>query len=134
MGLQSQVAKLRSAVEKGEANRQKLEYDITIANRLANQEKRAAAERENALQKTNASLKGVLCLLKPTECLERSARNIVLVIIACQSFVSFICHVHKENISQLKNQLKNVEEALEATRQSGKNEEHKSNQLLAEKV
>ena len=71
MGLQSQVAKLRSAVEKGEANRQKLEYDITIANRLANQEKRAAAERENALQKTNASLKGLSCLLKPTECLER---------------------------------------------------------------
>lgn len=62
MGLQSQVAKLRSAVEKGEANRQKLEYDLTIANRVANQEKRAAAEKESALQKTNASLKGMLCL------------------------------------------------------------------------
>lgn len=57
MGLQSQVAKLRSAVEKGEANRQKLEYDMTIANRAASQDKRAAADRENALQKTNASLK-----------------------------------------------------------------------------
>ena len=54
--------------------------------------------------------------------------------IRCQSSVSFLCHVRKENISQLKNQLKNVEETLEATRQSGKNEEHKSNQLLAEKV
>ncbi|XP_020628838.1 coiled-coil domain-containing protein 171-like isoform X1 [Orbicella faveolata] len=95
MGLQGQVAKLRSTVEKGEANRQKLEYDLTIANRVANQEKRAAAERESALQKTNASL--------------------------------------KENITQLKKQLQNVEEALEATRQSSKNEEHKSNQLLAEK-
>lgn len=41
---------------------------------------------------------------------------------------------NKENISQLKKQLQNVEEALEATRQSSKNEEHKSNQLLAEKV
>ena len=61
MGLQSQVAKLRSSVEKGEANRQKLEYDLTIASRTANQEKRAAAERESALQKTNASLKGMLC-------------------------------------------------------------------------
>ncbi|KAJ7371526.1 hypothetical protein OS493_024866 [Desmophyllum pertusum] len=95
MGLQSQSAKLRSAVEKGEANRQKLEYDLTIANRVTNQEKRAAAERESALQKTNASL--------------------------------------KENVSQLKKQLQNVEEAFEGTRQSGKNEEHKSNQLIAEK-
>lgn len=41
---------------------------------------------------------------------------------------------NKENITQLKKQLQNVEEALEATRQSSKNEEHKSNQLLAEKV
>ena len=39
-----------------------------------------------------------------------------------------------ENISQLKRQLQNVEETLEATRQSGKNEEHKSNLLLAGKV
>ena len=58
MGLQSQVAKLRSTVEKGEANRQKLEYELMIANRAANQEKQAAAERENALQKTNVGLKG----------------------------------------------------------------------------
>lgn len=41
---------------------------------------------------------------------------------------------NKENITQLKKQLQNVEEALEATRHSSKNEEHKSNQLLAEKV
>ena len=63
MGLQSQVAKLRSTVEKGEANRQKLEYDLTIASRTANQEKRAVAERESALQKTNTSLKGMMCTL-----------------------------------------------------------------------
>ena len=43
-------------------------------------------------------------------------------------------HKNKENVSQLKKQLQNVEEAFEATRLSSKNEEHKSNQLLAEKV
>ena len=70
MGLQSQIAKLRSTVEKGEANRQKLEYDLTIASRTANQEKRAAAEREGALQKTNASLKGIAIFffIKTTTC------------------------------------------------------------------
>ena len=70
MGLQSQIAKLRSTVEKGEANRQKLEYDLTIASRTANQEKRAAAEREGALQKTNASLKGIAIFffIKTTAC------------------------------------------------------------------
>lgn len=62
MGLQSQIAKLRSAVEKGEANRQKLEYDLTIANTSSSQEKRTAAERESTLQKTVANLKGVYSL------------------------------------------------------------------------
>jgi len=66
MGLQSQIAKLRSTVEKGEANRQKLEYDLAVANRSANQDKRATVEREAALQKTNASLKGVLSALEIT--------------------------------------------------------------------
>lgn len=64
MGLQSQIAKLRSAVEKGEANRQKLEYDLTIANTSASQEKRMAAERESALQKTVANLKENINQLK----------------------------------------------------------------------
>lgn len=70
MGLQSQIAKLRSTVEKGEANREKLEYDLTIASQTANQEKRAAAEREGALQKTNASLKGIAIssFIKTTTC------------------------------------------------------------------
>ena len=63
MGLQSQVAKLRSTVEKGEATRQQLEYDLTIASRTANQEKRAAAEREFTLHKTNASLKGTTTMI-----------------------------------------------------------------------
>ena len=74
MGLQSQIAKLRSTVEKGEANRQKLEYDLTIASRTANQEKRAAAEREGALQKTNSRLKGIaiFSFIKTTTCPGRS--------------------------------------------------------------
>lgn len=62
MGLQSQIAKLRSAVEKGEATRQKLEYDLTIASTSASQDKRIAAERESALQKAIANLKGVYSL------------------------------------------------------------------------
>ena len=49
-------------------------------------------------------------------------------------FLSHDLYKNKENITQLKKQLQNVEEALEATRHSSKNEEHKSNQLLAEKV
>ena len=44
------------------------------------------------------------------------------------------CLIWTENINQLKKQLQNVGEALEETRQTGKNEEHKTNQLLAEKV
>ena len=50
-----------------------------------------------------------------------------------QKVFPFTC-TKKENITQLKKQLQNVEEVLEATRQSSKNGEHKSNQLLAEKV
>ena len=53
---------------------------------------------------------------------------------AYQLVFPFICTKQKENITHLKKQLQNVEEALEATRQSSKNGEHKSNQLLAEKV
>ena len=46
----------------------------------------------------------------------------------------FFFNLIKENNSQLKKQLQNLEEALESTRQSAKNEEHKSNLLIAEKV
>ena len=48
--------------------------------------------------------------------------------------VVFFLNLIKENNSQLKKQLQNLEEALESTRQSAKNEEHKSNLLIAEKV
>ena len=46
----------------------------------------------------------------------------------------FFLNLIKENNSQLKKKLHNLEEALESTRQSAKNEEHKSNLLIAEKV
>ena len=46
----------------------------------------------------------------------------------------YCCFLIKENNSRLKKQLQNLEEALESTRQSAKNEEHKSNLLIAEKV
>ncbi|XP_028514348.1 coiled-coil domain-containing protein 171 [Exaiptasia diaphana] len=49
--LQSQVAKLRSALERGEATKQKLEYDLALANKASSQDKREAAEREMKLQK-----------------------------------------------------------------------------------
>jgi len=48
--------------------------------------------------------------------------------------VTAVVFLIKENNSQLKKQLQNLEEALESTRQSAKNEEHKSNLLIAEKV
>ena len=48
--------------------------------------------------------------------------------------IVFFLNLIKENNSQLKKQLQNLEEALESTRQSAKNEEHKSNLLIAEKV
>ena len=75
MALQSQVAKLRSAVEKGEANRQKLEYDLTVANKVSNQEKRATAEREGALQKSIANFKGDAHLLLPLNYLSCQRRT-----------------------------------------------------------
>lgn len=45
-------------MERGEANRQKLEYDLTVANRMASQEKRASSEREAMMQKSISTLKG----------------------------------------------------------------------------
>ena len=48
--------------------------------------------------------------------------------------IVFFLNLIKENNSQLKKQLQNLEEALESTRQSAKNEEHKSDLLTAEKV
>lgn len=50
------------------------------------------------------------------------------------SILTYLIMIWTENINQLKKQLQNVGEALEETRQTGKNKEHKTNQLLAEKV
>lgn len=56
--LQSQVAKLRSALERGEATKQKLEYDLALASKASNQDKREALEREMKLQKACSEQKG----------------------------------------------------------------------------
>ncbi|XP_048583728.1 coiled-coil domain-containing protein 171 isoform X2 [Nematostella vectensis] len=74
--LHSQIAKMRSAVERGEATRQKLEYELALSHKAANQEKRSASDRENHLQKTNASLKETISgLKKQVEELENSLNS-----------------------------------------------------------
>lgn len=59
--MHSEIAKLRATVERGEVIKQKLEYELALARKAANQEKRVAAEKESTLLKTNAGLKGFLC-------------------------------------------------------------------------
>eukprot|EP00794_Sanderia_malayensis_P009753 gene9753-10750_t len=55
--LQSHVTKLRASVEKGEALRQKLEYELMLAQKATNHEKRKSAEKEFNLQRTVTNLK-----------------------------------------------------------------------------
>ncbi|KAK3744102.1 hypothetical protein QZH41_016791, partial [Actinostola sp. cb2023] len=55
--LQSQIAKLRSAVERGETTKQKLEYELALAHKAASQEKRCTMERETKLQKMTSEQK-----------------------------------------------------------------------------
>ena len=64
--------------------------------------------------------------------MEEGARLFTSIFNSC--YCCFFLNLIKENNSQLKKQLQNLEEALESTRQSAKNEEHKSNLLIAEKV
>ena len=64
--------------------------------------------------------------------MEEGAQLFTSIFNSCYCF--FFFNLIKENNSQLKKQLQNLEEALESTRQSAKNEEHKSNLLIAEKV
>ena len=47
--LQSQLASLRAEVEQGEATRQNLEYELTLAKKSTNQEKRYGSEKINEL-------------------------------------------------------------------------------------
>ena len=71
------------------------------------------------------------CNMETVE-VEEGARLFTSIFNSC--YCCFFLNLIKENNRQLKKQLQNLEEALESTRQSAKNEEHKSNLLIAEKV
>lgn len=58
--LQSQVAKLRSALERGETTKQKLEYELALANKASSQEKRSVMERESKIQKVSSEQRGTI--------------------------------------------------------------------------
>ncbi|XP_050400373.1 coiled-coil domain-containing protein 171 isoform X2 [Patella vulgata] len=55
--LESQQARLRTQIEKGEANRHNLEYELTRVKRDWSQHKQAQLEKENVLMATNDELK-----------------------------------------------------------------------------
>ena len=61
--MESDVARMRAVVEKGEAVRQNLEYEMAKMRRDINQEKRNANERENILADANETMKGKVSLL-----------------------------------------------------------------------
>jgi len=56
--LQSQVAKLRSALERGETTKQKLEYDLALVNKALSQEKRNAMDKDAKMHKLASEQKG----------------------------------------------------------------------------
>ncbi|KAI8499369.1 hypothetical protein Bbelb_231330 [Branchiostoma belcheri] len=55
--LQSQVARLRAQLEKGEAVRQNLEYELTVARKNISQEKRQAEDKEGQILRSNDDLR-----------------------------------------------------------------------------
>ncbi|CAH1255618.1 CCDC171 [Branchiostoma lanceolatum] len=55
--LQSQVARLRAQLEKGEAVRQNLEYELTLAKKNISQEKRQAEDKEDQILRNNDDLR-----------------------------------------------------------------------------
>jgi len=57
--LESQIAKLRAAVEKGEASRANIEFELTRSKRDLAQCKHNAAGRESSLEEANAELKSM---------------------------------------------------------------------------
>lgn len=58
--LETEIAKLRSQVEKGEAVRQQLEFELAKARKETVQEKHAANDREIILNELNDTMKRVL--------------------------------------------------------------------------
>ena len=55
--LDSEVTKLRAQLEKGEAVRQNLEYELSKARRDINKEKRNVSERDTLLTEVNDTMK-----------------------------------------------------------------------------
>ena len=53
----SELTRMRAAMEKGEAVRQNLEYELAKLRREVGQEKRSAGERETLLADVNDSMK-----------------------------------------------------------------------------
>jgi len=55
--LENQVAKVRAQIEKGEATRHNLEFELTKAQRELSQQKQQQAQRESSLQETAHELR-----------------------------------------------------------------------------
>ena len=55
--LESQIAKLRAQLEKGEASKANMEFELTRARREINQHRQSASDKENAMDEANAELK-----------------------------------------------------------------------------
>ncbi|XP_078621913.1 coiled-coil domain-containing protein 171-like isoform X2 [Branchiostoma floridae x Branchiostoma japonicum] len=55
--LQGQVARLRAQLEKGEATRQNLEFELTVARKNISQEKRQAEDKEGQILRNNDDLR-----------------------------------------------------------------------------
>lgn len=60
--MQNQLIKLRATVERGEAAKQQLEYELLKVNKALNDERRQALEREANLSEINKSLNGIYVL------------------------------------------------------------------------
>lgn len=62
--LENQLAKQRALVEKGEATRHNVEFEMTKVQRELSQTKQQSLQRESALQEVQDELKRMLFLVK----------------------------------------------------------------------
>ena len=56
--MQAQIARLRAQLEKGEAERQNVEYELAVARKSVSQEKMGATEKEQQLKTIITSQSG----------------------------------------------------------------------------
>lgn len=82
--LETQVARLRAQVERGEATRQTLEYDIAVATRDSASDKSKAEAMLTGLQKENQELKGACGFI----CVCHMHESV------CKSLVRIYCFFH----------------------------------------